>query len=299
MHAFPDPLTNGPQLHSWRTRQWIDDHDLARPLVVLVHGIGSDSQQFTSIANYLENHFAVAVYNYASHEGIDLGARGLSVRLERFAPRLAKTGFALIGHNTGGFVAKYFARHAAESLRPAVAGLATLGTPHNGLFQGQVGASRKQLVAMILSLFERDDLVDPYALSTVSEAGRQLLGDDAVDIVGELLRADRMNPFRIPTLTVSGGQDRIDAFKRGDVNTQFNDMLRETMSLPNDGVVEETSADLAALLQGCSHACRHHNDYLAWEITNHLHLQTNQSVAELLLDWLLMRVFKASARRSD
>src|SRR5688572_12473249 len=126
MPPRPDPLRTGPQLHAWRTGQWLTESDLSGPLVVFVHGFASSSASADKLAAYVDRTFPVAVFDYLSHEGIDRGGDDLSRRLVRFSSALARTQFALVGHSMGGLVAKWFARHADPSLRSSLRGLATL-----------------------------------------------------------------------------------------------------------------------------------------------------------------------------
>jgi pimeloyl-ACP methyl ester carboxylesterase len=289
MHTFPDPERSGPQLHAWRTGQWLVEGDLAGPLVVLVHGLGSNSVPLNELAQYVARTYPVAVFNYAAHKGIASASDHLSQRLQRFAPALKRYRFAVIGHSMGGLVAKHFARHAAESLRVNLAGIATLGTPHSAVLPGGPILAKQQWLAILLSLFERDDFVDPYSTSMKSLAVQQLLGIDGDALLFKLLHADKSSPLLMPLLSVSGGHSDVELAASWSVSA--NQLLQANMERPNDGLIEEKSACLVSLLESAPVNCRHSNSYLEWKSTNHAHLLTNQGVAEVLVDWLAQYAF--------
>ncbi len=295
MDHIPDPLESGPQLHLLRTRQWLVDADITGPIVIFIHGLGANSDSLLSLAHYIDRTYPSAVYNYASHIGIADASNHLSQRLERFAQTLASKRLVLIGHSMGGLVSKHFARHAAPSLREAVAGIATLGTPHDGVIRNGSVNTKRRLLNVLVNCFEADGIVDPFALSPRSAAFRQLVGPDP--LVGTLLAADRETPLKVPFLTISGGHNRIDLFRKDQrrLNKLANALLQPNMARPNDGLVEETSADLSRLIEKPLSDCGHCNNYVAWTSTNHTHLGTNQGVAERILDWLRTVVFPTVA----
>lgn len=287
----PDPLRSGPQLTSWRTKHWLADEDIVGPLVVFVHGFSASTAPLATLAEYIANRFAVAMFDYSSHAGVETGAADLSRRLQRFAVRLQDARFALIAHSMGGLVAKQFARSAANPLQSVLAGIATLGTPHGGI-QGRGLAVRRRLVAMMLDAFEEDGAPNPYARSWLCPAARQLIGTDSGAVVASLLDTDRSTPLNIPMLTLSGGRNYIELFAPGTRwNAIANRLIQANLALPNDGLVEEASANLGELLGKPGLACRHANEYGGWSVTNHTYLVSNQDVGELLLDWLTTEVF--------
>jgi pimeloyl-ACP methyl ester carboxylesterase len=286
MREAPDPLRSGPQLHAWRTGDWLAAEDLTGPLVVFIHGLAASSISVAKLAAHVSRTFPVAVFDYLSHEGIDRGADDLSRRLDRFSSRLATARFAIIGHSMGGLVARQFARHATERLRAALSGLATLGTPHGG-------ARSRRWLAFLLDLVERDELPNPFARSLACPATRQLLGADSQALVTALLEADRSDPLKMPVLTLSGGLNYIELFEPGTRwNGIANRFIQANLTLPNDGLVEESSADITRCFDMAPDWARHRNDYGAWSSTNHTHLVSNQDVGDLLMDWLTQEVFR-------
>ncbi len=287
-----DPLRSGPQLRAWRTGRWLTARDLTGPLVIFVHGFTATSVSISELASHVDAVYQVAVYDYVSHEGIDKAADDLAHRLERLAGRLDPTGFALIGHSMGGLVAKYFARHAPQLVREPLKGLATLGTPHGGTLRTGIATVKRRLLTLMLDLGERHDEPNPYLRSLISPAAKQLIGSDAHALLDRLLQADRLDPLPIPVLTVSGGLNYLELFQPGTPwNAAANRILQSCLAMPNDGLVEESSASLASCVPGAPPSIRHRNDYVAWSRTNHTHLPTNQDVGELVLEWLADEVF--------
>jgi pimeloyl-ACP methyl ester carboxylesterase len=289
-----DALRSGPQLRAWRTQEWLTAEDIAGPLVVLVHGLAATSAGFQSLATHLSKRYAVAVFDYVSYEGIDRGAGDLAVRLKRFAPTLTQHGFALIGHSMGGLVAKHFVRLGPADLTSAAKGLATLGSPHRAVGPGADRRAQLQWLSILIDLMEKDDQLDPFARHPKSPAAKQLLGIDEQALVLKLLEADQKDPLHLPVLTVSGGRNFIELFESGSWrNRETNRFIQLALTLPNDGLVEESSADITRCAGATHTHVRHCNDYNAWSAINHTYLVSSQDVADVLLDWLSDSVFAA------
>ena len=285
-----DALRSGPQLRAWSTQEWLTADDITGPLVILIHGLAATSAGLKSLATHVAKRYCVAVFDYASFEGIDRGADDLVARLKRFSPALAKHGLALIGHSMGGLVARHFLRFGPDELKAATKGLAALGSPHQAVASAADGRSRKRWLSILIDLMEKDEELDPFARHPACPAAKQLLALDERSLIHQLLDADRAEPPAIPMLTVSGGRNYIELYDSGSWrNRQANRFIQLALSRPNDGLVEEFSADLTKC--GVQSNASHCNDYTGWSTTNHTHLVVNQDVADVLLDWLAGSVF--------
>lgn len=292
MRDRPDPLRAGPQLYLWRTGDRPGDENLNGPLVVFIHGFAASGAQLQRLASHVDSSFTVAMFDYTSYKGIDRGADDLSQLLARFSPVLAATGLALVGHSMGGLVAKQFARHADLALRRTLRGIATLCSPHGAAMPARAPHVRRRLLAMMLDLVEKDELPDPFARSLFCPAARQLLGEDPLHLIASLLEADDADPLDIPVLTMSGGRNYIELFQPGSpLNRVANGLIQANLTRPNDGLVEESSADLTRCAAKPPRRARHRNDYIAWSDTNHTYVVENQDVGYLLVDWLKEEAF--------
>lgn len=289
----PDPLRSGSQLRLLRTGQWLTASDVQAPVVVFVHGLASSSSALAPLTKYVDRVFSVAVFDYVSHDGIDCAARELAHRLETFASDLRKHGFALVGHSLGGLVAKHLARFSNVSVTQSLRGLATLGSPHGGASPGIGSRAKRRWLALMLDQAERNERPDPFSRSLLCPSVQQLLGYDARALIDQMLDADRRDPLAIPFLSFSGGRNYVELFEPGTRwNVIANKWLQSTLTRPNDGLVEESSADMTRHVPKRATLTRHCNDYPAWPIVNHTYLMTNQDIGEQLVDWLRTTVFR-------
>lgn len=280
-----DPIRSGAELVLSRTEAWLTPRDITSGLVVLIHGFTSHGRYMRTLAKFLEGWgFCSATFNYDSYYGIDQAATDLSNRLKPLHATLSTNGFALIAHSMGGLVARYFARHRPSVLESSLKGIVTLGTPHQGTLADQ------RLVSAMLDWGEWLTLPHPYARSTLCRSSQQLTLQDPEQLVTTLNEQDRLDPPDTPQLSISGGRRFLEFGSKG--RAAASDIVRNKMlqkllgPAPNDGLVQESSANLLDAVGPADGRISHRNDYADHGKTNHTHLTRNQELAILVAVWL-------------
>jgi len=130
----------------------------------------------------------------------------------------------------------------------------------------------------------------PFLRSPLCRSSRQLTVTDADRFIDNLNAADRVDPLGIPTLTVSGGQKYLEICSGAFRNKLTNTWLQGRLAGPNDGLVAESSADLARVLGRGDLPITHVSDYPEHPTTNHTFLLRNQSLAARVARWCRERI---------
>lgn len=99
--------------------------------VVLVHGYMANKASLMPLAAFLRlrGYKQVLLFNYASSDGVEAGARALKAFLKQ---NVRGGRIDLIGHSLGGLVSRVYLQHLGGARR--VDRCITLGTPHQGTY---------------------------------------------------------------------------------------------------------------------------------------------------------------------
>lgn len=172
----------------------------------------------------------------------------------------------------GGLVARALIalEHGARFVRTVI----TLGSPHDGTL------ASARLPRYMAHWGEAVSGMNPRGFSLKSASALQLLGADGPDpLLGRLMRSPVVGA-NVAFYSFSGGYNRID-FGNGILrNLLFNRYLQKHLSLPNDGLVPESSSDLAQQKFGvCAPGGRHIKNYPDYRALNHTFLVRNHYLA--------------------
>lgn len=99
--------------------------------VVLVHGYMANKASLMPLAAFLRlrGYKQILLFNYASSDGVEAGARALKAFLKQ---NVRGGRIDLIGHSLGGLVSRVYLQHLGGARR--VDRCITLGTPHQGTY---------------------------------------------------------------------------------------------------------------------------------------------------------------------
>jgi pimeloyl-ACP methyl ester carboxylesterase len=282
----PDAMRAGTRLIGLETESWVAAGDIARRAAIVIHGFTADSTYMRRLADYIERHgYFSALFEYNSYLGIDAAAALLCERLQRIRAPLQEHGFVIIAHSMGGLVARQAARTVRASLA-GLRGLVLLGTPNNGTVRGP---GKKLVLSYMLDAAEAVSIPNPFARLPICRSALQLTCSDDYSFIETLNTADRNDPHQIPMLSISGGLEYLEFGAQGGnrmLNGIKNAVLQSLINeSPNDGLVPESSSNVSAVLSSLE-ALRHRNDYAEYLSTNHTYLDQNQSVADLVVEWI-------------
>jgi pimeloyl-ACP methyl ester carboxylesterase len=281
-----DVIRTGAELVRCDTDRWLTPRDITAPLVICIHGFTSHGRYLVDLARYIEgNGFVAALFNYDSYRGIDRASADLLDRLQPLMGGLANHSFILVGHSMGGLVARFFARNAPFPLGEALKGMALLGTPNKGISGG------RQIVSYMLNWADWLTGPNPYARSVIhSRASQQLTLSDPNSLIELLNRDDRQAPLEMSILSVAGGRPFLEFGRSSNssyAGTFQNRVLQRLIGEnPNDGLVEESSADITKVIGNPNGLMQHNNTYTDYLRINHTHLVHNQGVANVVVRWL-------------
>ncbi|MFM0520732.1 alpha/beta fold hydrolase [Caballeronia jiangsuensis] len=280
---YSDVIRVGAELIHPDTGKWFLVTDARVPVVVFVHGFTAHGRYLSRLAEFVAAHgFAAALFNYDSYRGIDQAARDLEMLLGELDEVIREDGIFLVGHSMGGLVARHFVQYGAERSGIRVRGIATLGTPHSG-------ALSKRHVGHLLDWADSVTLPNPFNRSPVCPSSMQLTDASATGLVGKLNQDAAADARCLPLLSISGGLPFLE-FGRGS-NGGFAGMLRNLVlqrligERPNDGLVAESSADIAKVVRVRPRQT-HLRDYPGYERINHSYLGRNQHIAGIVVRWL-------------
>lgn len=287
--SVPDPIRQGASL-THPDGVWATPADLAGDSIVVVHGFTASSVYLRDLGRFFTGSgLRTLLFDYDSYVGIDSAAESLVTLLDDLAPPSGSGKRVLVAHSMGGLVVRRMLRLLAERggpawLRESVAGTCFLGAPHAGTLVGQ---------PLVMPLADLSDVMTglyPFLRSPLCRSSRQLTATDADRFIDGLNAADRDDPLRIPTLTVSGGQKYLEICSGAFRNRLANTWVQGRLAGPNDGLVAESSADLARVLGRGDLPITHVADYPEHPTTNHTFLVRNQSLAARVARWCRERL---------
>ncbi|MBU6276176.1 MAG: putative lipase [Planctomycetes bacterium] len=280
----PDPIRQGASL-THPEGAWVTPADLAGDHAVVVHGFTASSVYLRDLGRFFTGAGLRAVlFDYDSYRGIDAAAASFASLLDDLAPPAGPGRRVLVAHSMGGLVVRRMLRLLAERrspawLRDSVAGACFLGTPHAGTLIGQ------PLVTPLADLSDLMTGLYPFLRSPLCRSSRQLTITDEDRFIDALNAADRDDPLGIPSLTVSGGMRHLEYCSGAFRNRLLNTWVQGRLEGPNDGLVAESSADLARVLGRGDLPITHLADYPEHPTTNHTFLVRNQSIAARVARW--------------
>jgi len=282
----PDAIRAGTRLIGLQTDSWVAAGDISRRAAIVIHGFTADSTYMRRLADYIQRHnYFSALFEYNSYLGIDSAAALLAEKLERIRAPLQEHGFVIVAHSMGGLVARQLARTLRGSLG-GLRGMVLLGTPNNGTVRGP---NKKLVLSYMLDAAEALSIPNPFARLPICRSALQLTCSDDYSFIETLNAADRNDPHGVPMLSISGGLEYLEFGAQGGnrmVNGIKNAVLQSLIKeSPNDGLVPESSSNIAAVLSSPD-PHRHRNDYAEYLSTNHTYLDQNQSVADLVVEWV-------------
>ncbi len=286
----------GSQLRRVCDKRLLTDRDIARanPLVILLHGFTRHGDNLHKLGFHLEQrqwqgaNLLAVTYSYPSHQGIDLAARTLKDRLQRYNKRtggvLRSKGVYLVAHSMGGLVARSFALDA--ELGGCVRGIVMLGTPNMGAF------GDKKWVSFAIALAESMSGVPmPELQKAACVAIKQLTRTDksaGPPYIDSLNNAWKNAFDRPPTLTISGGMPQLDLYSNQRKNMYANMSLQLAIGCkPNDGLIAEKSVNVCpSIFLKPPNEYRHYNSYPEYTIINHSNLINNETVGDEIVAWI-------------
>jgi pimeloyl-ACP methyl ester carboxylesterase len=279
-----DPIRAGSSLTRLEGG-WLAAGDIARRVVVVVHGFTSDASYMRALADYLERSGStVALFEYDSYLGIDYAAALLEEKLRPLHAMLDRHGFVIVAHSMGGLVARVVARTASTSTK-GLRGIVLLGTPNDGTLRGPM---KRLFMSYLLDWSDALTVPNPFSRSAICLSALQLTCSDDTSLVDNLNSDDRKDPHGIPMLSISGGLEFLEMGKSSSTSmlaSVRNAVLQGLINnSPNDGLVPETSSNVASVLSGPG--MMHRNDYAEYPTTNHTYLDQNQSVAQIIVEWI-------------
>jgi pimeloyl-ACP methyl ester carboxylesterase len=286
--AQPDAIRAGARLVGMQSDSWVAAGDVTRRAAIVIHGFTADGTYMRQLADYIQRHDYFAVlFEYNSYLGIDYAASLLLEKLQRIQAPLQEHGFVIVAHSMGGLVA----RHAARTLRgkSGLKGIVLLGTPNNGTVRGP---NKKLVLSYMLDAADALTVPNPFGRLPICRSALQLTCSDDYSLIDGLNAADRIDPHRVPMLSISGGLQFLEVGAQPG-NRMLNGLKNVVLQLlindsPNDGLVPESSSNVAAVLSSLDGA-QHRNDYAEYLTTNHTYLDQNQSVADIVVDWIQAR----------
>jgi pimeloyl-ACP methyl ester carboxylesterase len=262
-------------------------------LVILVHGFTSEGGYLKSLAQKLNaEKLKCALFDYASHCGIDEGGRTLAEHISGRLTNNPTLKIALVGHSMGGLVVRYCAAYSSLPVRRSISGIVLLGTPNNGF-------DHRSILLRVFDFADAITQVNPYLRLPACRASRQLLRKDDERLLTKLNFTERDNAVSIPMLSISGGQHFIEPFAKphpffdGIINTGIQKMLTR----PNDGLVHEENADITKFAAS-RQPSKHYNGYIEYSRTNHAGLVRHQILAGYIARFLLELGFAQRSNRS-
>jgi len=280
----PDPIRQGASLTDPDGR-WATPGDLTGDHAVVVHGFTAGSAYLRDLGRFFTGAgLRTLLLDYDSYFGIDAAAESLVGLLDDLTPPAGTGRRVIVAHSMGGLVVRRMLRLLAGRrgrgwLRESVAGTCFLGTPHAGTLVGQ------PLVTPLADLSDVMTGLYPFLRSPLCRSSRQLTITDEDRFIERLNAADREDPLGIPTLTVSGGMRHLEYCSGAFRNRLANTWVQGRLKGPNDGLVAESSADLAGVLGRGDLPITHLADYPEHPTTNHTFLVRNQSIAARVARW--------------
>jgi pimeloyl-ACP methyl ester carboxylesterase len=261
-------------------------------MVIFVHGFTSHGRYMNHLADYVRScGYSAALFNYDSYRGIDVAAADLELRLSPMMAPLNLHGYAVVAHSMGGLVALQHVLK-AQTCRSALRGVVLLGSPCTGALRNS------RVVHYMLDWAEWLTGPNPFARGLGSRAALQLTGNDDERFLDALQMRLSSGPLPTPALSISGGMNYLEFGK-----SRFSGMIRNLAlqqmihTLPNDGLVAESSADFTRICNGLE--SMHRNDYDEFDNLNHTFLTRSQRVGEMIVDWLGKKAFLTTDGRSS
>lgn len=223
--------------------------------------------------------FKALVFEYASFRGIDHAAKSLEGLLDLMTqpPDLHRRA-VIVAHSMGGLVARAFVLLGGGARY--VKRVITLGTPHGGTLK------KARFAHYFASWGEHLSGLNPEGFAPSCASALQLIGADTPNRLLDRLRDAPAPAFPVTFCTISGGYGRLE-FGTNSVQNYFANLwLQRHLSMPNDGLVEDSSSDLSnwsdsTVLPTCTHI----NTYVEFPFTNHSYLIENQTVQLLAIQF--------------
>lgn len=272
--------------------EWASASDFnSNKVIILIHGFTAHGKYLITLGKYFQrNGFQVLLYNYNSYKGIEKIAetlQGLLNNFESSSGLVTRNRFFVVAHSLGGLVARRLVLY--PWLAPTVRGIVMLGTPNNGCFRDE------RILEYILAYGQY--IGDALMVTNVAcKTARELIKNDAPrtvlsltqGIIDRLNRDWKRNHHVPPSLTISGGMPSLPFSKNPRLNWAANHTIQKAMRREaNDGLVQEKSVDLTALVYPKGSAnYSHNNSYPEYPNINHSNLKENQSIALKVVSWL-------------
>lgn len=250
--------------------------DFGRPLTaIFIHGFTLNAEYMHDLMHQFNGSgFSTYAFEYPADRGIQCAAQVLRELLEDYDGQqaLSRERVVLVCHSMGGLVGR--ALIAFEGGAKYVRKIITLGTPHAGTLRSG------NLLRMLLSWGEHVSGLNPNAFSPKATSARELIHADSAPTLLSRLQAVVPDGNAVEYYSISGGLNRVE-FGHGPArNTFANIYIQSQLDQPNDGLVQESSSNLAeGAFKACAPGCLHINSYAEYQYINHTYLVRNQSVA--------------------
>lgn len=203
-----------------------DERPGAGPVLVLLHGIGSNAGSFAPLLPELPADWRVIAWNAPGYRGSAPleGARPVAAdyarALANFLDRLDLGSVFLLGHSLGALMTASFARQAPERVRALMLASCALGhgRPPGGPLSEAASARLAELEARGAEAFAAaraarllyDPQADPVALARVQTAMAEVRMPGYAQAVGMLASGDLcadLAGLKVPAAVVCGAQD--------------------------------------------------------------------------------------------
>lgn len=263
-HGHERAPRSGPRLEVFETAKGrarrISDAEIDRPTVILVHGFTSSTAPFHPLGSYLfDDGWNVLLFEYDSYRPIHRSARSLRELLQPISDAARARGVAFVAHSLGGLVTRkflmdcHFARETGSEqgkLLDSVLGCAFLGTPHDGTLVGK----RVRWLLEAVRAMQKLGPVSPYWRSSACDCALELTKADAGGAIDRLNANERAGKSTVPYFSISAGLPHLE-FAPGFIGSLRDKLVNHAIQKalgkkPNDGLVLEESANVAAVLPG-------------------------------------------------
>jgi pimeloyl-ACP methyl ester carboxylesterase len=246
---------------------------------LFIHGFTANAKYMVDLMTQFEGGgYRTFAYEYASYRGIDHAAATLRCLLELLDENhnISDHRFVVVAHSMGGLVARAFV--ALEGGAKYVRKVLTLGTPHGGTLKNA------WLLRAWLDWGEYVSGIMPKAYSPECESAKQLLGHDAPIPLLTRLQAPLPTGTNVDFRSISGAFNTLEFGRNRLKNALMNKLMQKYLTEPNDGLVDESSSNLAQpVFSACAPGCEHVNNYPEYEDINHTYLVNNHSIALLAM----------------
>ena len=266
-----------------------------QPLVVLRHGIVSDSTIFDRFSQRVHSDIPSAAINNVSYDWKrSVLENGLLLAAE--IARLPHTRLAIVGHSMGGLIARVANLALTDpSFAKAVRDSAfTSGYGSNEIVAAErlqkISHDEKSVKCVICLATPNAGAMTNAQLTYSAYLSRKLFNaalQSVQDLTGvRLFRFLQTFSTVADCLTISGSSES--RYGRGVIGS-FRGIVGVSLSLPNDGVVEDASVDLRAATLPPEFDLTHHQhlrQYRNCHEVHHLNIYNSAEVARHAIDYL-------------